>query len=146
MSSLVRAKKGFVAKECAWKLAITLLRQQPKNAGEYHAVRVDQISPGVLPDHEQLEKIVDEACRMTIHVVDTEADEHTFMPLFHSVGRRGTEYGDDVVARFHTLANAELSLLRQGLRHFNVDVIPTAKQLNAAIKSEGVVLTLRPGR
>lgn len=146
MSSSALVAKKFAVQEYAWKLVIVFLRQQPKAAGEYHIIRTDEVSAGVEPDYEQLQQVVRRANRAWIHVVDPEEDEHTFMPLFHSIGRRAIADGNNVVARFNTPADAELHLLRQGLTQFAADVIPTAKQLNAAIRSEGVILTVKMDR
>ncbi|GAB2960400.1 hypothetical protein GCM10027048_30130 [Hymenobacter coalescens] len=146
MSSSVLVAKKFAAREYAWKLVMTLLRQPPKEAGEYHIVPVNEVFADLAPNYEQLQRITDEVCRMTIHVVDVEEDDHTFMPVFHSIGWRDTAEGGNVVARFHIFADAELYLLRQGLSRFTADIIPTTEQLNAAIGSEGISLTLKMGR
>lgn len=145
MSRSQLVAKKFAAQKHGWELAIAFLRQQPKAAGEYHIIRPGEVFTDVVPNYEQLQSITDAVCSVSIHVTDQEEDEHTFMPLFHSIGWRDTAEGGNVVARFHTLAAAELYLLRQGVAQFAAGVIPTAKQLNAAIKSEGVILTLRMG-
>jgi hypothetical protein len=125
---------------------VALLRQLPLGVGEYHIVRTDEIFADMVPNYEQLKSIVDKACCVSIYVVDAEEDEHTFMPLFHSIGRRDTADGENVVPRFNTLAGVELLLIRQGLEQFSVDVVPTVRQLNKAMKSEGLDLTLQTAK